>query len=261
MFGILLRLSSRKLRRTILVAAFFGIDLAWSVTNPTGGCAVREDGEVIDERMLGSDDEILSWIVEHLGARAVVAVDAPLLVPNETGRRESENELARVYGGRKAGPHSSNRTRLLGLHGGIRGEALTAQLAELGFGDPWSGNDRVLLEVFPHPAIIEAFGLEERLVYKAKRGVAVAERRAGLRTLAGLLDQLADAIPPLRGPAVGITDQARGRSLKAIEDRLDARVCAWVASVWGRYPERVRLFGDSGGGHIAVPTGSILRRS
>ena len=241
-----------------MAARFFGLDLAWSSTNPTGGCAVDCDGRIVDERFLGSDDEIIGWIESRLSGPAVVAIDAPLLVPNETGRRPPENDLARVYGARKAGPHSSNRKRLLGVHGTIRGEGLVARLAPLGFTDPWSPGERTLLEVFPHPTIIEAFGIEERLVYKAKKGVGVPQRRQGLRSLAQLLKQLEDADPPLVGPEIEISDEVRGRALKAIEDRLDAQVCAWVASVWGRYPDRVRLFGDAAVGHIAVPIGRAV---
>lgn len=241
-----------------MTARFFGLDLAWSTRNRTGGCALSNEGTVVDECMLGSDDEIVSWIEHHLAGPAVIAVDAPLLVPNEVGRRASENELARVYGSRKAGPHSSNRRRLLSVHGTVRGEQLAARLSAQGFGDPWSESDRILLEVFPHPTIIEAFGLHERLVYKAKKGVDVAQRRQGLRQLAALLDQLRAADPPLSGPTIEIGEQVRGSGLKEIEDRLDARICAWVASVWGRYPDRVRLFGSSKAGHIAVPTGRVL---
>ena len=239
-------------------AHFFGLDLAWSAKNMTGACVLDENGLIIDEHMLGSDDEIIRWIERHLVGSAVVAVDAPLLVPNETGRRPCESELSREYGSRKAGPHSSNRSRLEGLHGEIRGELLTARLADLGFGDPWAGLNRTVLEVYPHPAIIEVFGLDERLIYKSKRGVSVDARRDGLRTLSQLLSLLESASPPLVGHPVAIADEVRGAALKAVEDRLDARMCSWIASVWGNVPQRVRLFGDPATGHIAVPTGAFV---
>lgn len=240
------------------LASFFGIDLAWSAKNPSGACALDATGSIIDERMLFSDDDIVVWISERFDGPAVVAIDAPLLVPNEAGRRPCEAELARVYGSRKAGAHPSNRTRLLGVHGTIRGEVLATRLAEMDFGDPWSRSTRTLLEVYPHPAIIEAFDLEERLIYKAKRGVSVADRRRGLTHLATLLAQLADADPPLLGPSVAVDAALRGAGLKQVEDRLDARICAWVASVWGSDPARIRLFGDSETGHIAVPIGPVI---
>jgi predicted RNase H-like nuclease len=237
-------------------ARCFGIDLAWSDGNPTGVCALDDEGRIVDERELESDDEIVNWLAALLDGPAVLAVDASLLVSNTTGRRRCEAELAVVYGGRKAGPHPSNRSLFLSQYGRIRGEDLADRFAACGFGDPWAGGVRTLLEVYPHPALIEAFGLPERLLYKAKRGVSVDGRRTGLRNLARLLEGLAGADPPLRGAVVGVPDSARGRQLKSIEDRLDARLCAWIAAVWNRYGERrVRLFGTAADGHIAIPFG------
>jgi predicted RNase H-like nuclease len=237
-------------------ARCFGIDLAWSDANPSGVCALDDDGRIVDERELGSDDEIVNWLAAQLDGHAVLAIDASLLVSNATGRRQCETELAGVYGGRKAGPHPSNRSLFLSQYGRIRGEDLAGRLTAFGFGDPWAGGERTLLEAYPHPTLIEAFGLPERLLYKSKRGVSVDGRRIGLRNLARLLDGLAGADPPLRGAAVAVPNSARGRQLKSIEDRLDARLCAWIAAVWDRHGEkRVRLFGTAAEGHIAVPFG------
>jgi predicted RNase H-like nuclease len=240
-------------------AAALGVDLAWSDRNPSGVCALDAAGRVIDEQLLETDDQIVDWIAGLVDGPATVGIDAPLLVPNETGRRSCENELARVYGGRRAGPHSSNRSLFLGRYGRIRGEDLAVRLAALGFRGPWSGGDRTLLEVYPHPALIEAFGLGERLRYKSKPGLGPEGRRAGLRILAGLLAVLSAADPPLRGGEVDVPAGARGKGAKAIEDRLDARVAAWVAAVWARHgTNRIRLFGTAGGGHIAVPVGRFV---
>ncbi len=234
---------------------FIGLDLAWSARNPTGACALDDSGQIIDERMLGSSDEIIEWISGLVDGPAVVAVDAPLNVPNETGRRPCESELSSEYGSRKAGPHSSNRRRLLAMHGEIRGETLVERLGALGFEDPWAEADRTVLEVYPHPAIVEAFGLEERLKYK--KG-AVSERREGLRQLSQIVALLADSQPALVGDPVAVLEEDRGAALKAIEDRLDARLCAWIASVWGKDPDRIRFFGDAETGHIAVPVGLFV---
>jgi predicted RNase H-like nuclease len=236
-----------------------GIDLAWSDHNPTGVCALDDRGRVVDERVLDGDEEIVDWLGMLPDGPAVVAVDAPLRVPNETGRRTAEAEVQAAYGRRKAGAHPSNRSLFLDRYGRVRGEDLALRLASLGFEDPWLGGERVLLEVYPHPALIEAFGLEERLLYKAKPGVGPAGRRTGLRNLARLIDALALADPPLIGPTVEVPEDARGRELKRIEDSLDARICAWIAAVWTRHGrERVQLHGSSAGGHIAVPTGRFV---
>ena len=121
----------------------------------------------------------------------------------------------------------------------------------MGFGDPWSASPRTYLEVYPHPALIEAFGLDERLPYKKGR---VQERRSGLRELERLISTLRTRDVPLVADRIAVTDNVRGTALKEIEDVLDARVCAWVAATWTRFgTARIRLFGDRSHGHIAVP--------
>lgn len=225
-----------------------GLDLAWSDRNPSAGCALEENGRVLNEAALGSDAEIVAWIAEHSADRVVVAADIPLAVPNEKGMRPCERELHHVYGGAHAGPYPANRS----LHrrwGRVRGEDLARLLRTAGFTDPWSPGSRVLLEVYPHPGLVEAFRLPERLSYKKGR---VANRRSGLRHLAALLATLDD--PPLIGPEISVTDDVGGKALKAVEDRLDARFCAWIALVWALHGrDRIRLFGDGATGHVAVP--------
>ena len=234
-------------------AVALGIDLAWSPRNPSGVCALASSGIVIDEGTLVTDDEILAWVRRHGSALATVAIDAPLLVPNETGKRPCETAVSREYGARHAGPHSSNRALMTRVNGTIRGEDIAAELAHDGYGHPWSGSDRTLIEVFPHPALIEMFGLPERLMYKKGR---VAERRSGLRRLDRLIATLDEADPPAHFVPLALGDGIRGRALKNVEDLLDARVCAWIALRWSHARHRgIELYGDAETGHIAVPIG------
>lgn len=217
---------------------------------------VAPDGVVIAESMVLSDDEIVETIAGLGDGPVTVAIDAPLVVPNDTGRRRCEAELHSMYGSRHAGPHPSNRQLLIRFHGRIRGEDLLARLQRRGFGLPAAGTSRTIFECYPHPAIIEMFGLDERLRYKAKRGMRVADRRAGLTTLSTLVDSLGHAEPGLVAPRLVVDESVRGRALKAVEDALDARICAWVAALWNRQPDRLRCFGDPAGAHIVVPRGT-----
>lgn len=237
-------------------AVALGIDLSWSDKNRSGCVALDSSGEVVDARLLTTDDELLEWVAEMAAPDASVAVDAPLLVPNETGGRPCESEVGRAYGARKASPYSSSRSHLLKNHGRIRGEDLVDRLNRLGFGDPWSHQDRTVLEVYPHPALVEAFSLDERLLYKKGK---VDVRRQGLRNLMALVGCLVNADPPLRGLTIEIDDAVRGQRLKDIEDLLDAHVCAWLAALWQHHGRsRMRLFGDADSGHIAVPSGPAV---
>lgn len=203
--------------------------------------------------MVTTDDEIIAAIVSVGDGPVTVAIDAPLVVPNETGRRACEAELQAVYGSRHAGPHPSNRQLLTRFHGRIRGEDLLVRLVAMGFTLPGRRGQRTVFECYPHPAIIEMFELDERLRYKAKRGMRVADRRAGLAQLSSYIDSLQGADPRLVAEHLVVDETVRGKALKAVEDALDARICAWVASLWNRKPERVRSFGDPDGAHIMVP--------
>jgi predicted RNase H-like nuclease len=234
---------SRRYRPIVHVV---GIDLAWSDRNPSAGCALDGAGRVVDETPLRDDDEIVAWVTD-IDAE-VVAIDAPLLVPNETGMRPCERQIHAAYGSRGGGAHPANRTLLTRTSGRIRGEDLARRLE--GFGGPWDDTARTLIEVYPHPGMIEVFGLPHRLRYKR---IPAAERPGALGRLRDLLDLLAEEDPPLRGPRIDVPASTRGRGAKALEDRLDARFCAWVALVWALRPSRIRLFGDAATGHIAVP--------
>lgn len=245
--------------------SFIGIDLAWSPRNRSGAAALRGDaagGELVDLALLGGEAEIVAYVERHAGAGpAIVAVDAPLCVPNETGRRACERELQRVFGRYQAGPHPTNRG-LLAFNGVVRGEALVAALAARGFactaaidaGEP----ARRVVEVFPHPATIALFGLERTLKYKKANQPARREQaRADWRRYQGCLRSLAGADPPLAGQAPFLEEDVatlRGRALKGYEDRADALLCAYIALYayrWGA--SRCRAFGDLAGGSIFTP--------
>ena len=249
---------------------FIGIDLAWSPRNPTGAAVLRGDAGgagLIDHGLLGDDRSIIDYIVRHASeGSAIVAVDAPLWVPNETGRRPGEAEIGRVFARYQAGAHPANRSRLA-FDGIVRGEALVASLAAHGFvhapeiaaGVPV----RQVIEVFPHPAMVALFGLERTLKYKAKPRRSAELRLSEWRRYQAYLAALAAADPPLRDHAA-LTSQdvaaLRGRRLKDYEDQVDALMCAYIALYafrWGA--ARCRSFGTFEGGYIFTPVPEGMR--
>lgn len=239
----------------------FGLDLAWKDRNATGAVVVDEGGRVLSERLLLSDDDIVTWVLDHVvgDATTAIAIDGPLIVPNPTGRRSCESELSAEYAARKAATHSSNRTLFSRWYGRVRGEDLVERFAAHGF--ELLARQAGIIEVYPHPALIELFGLAERHRYKAKRGFRVADRRIGLQELDTMLASLGSADPPLLAPPLVIDNSVRGRALKDAEDLLDARLCAWLALLWvEKGPDGFTIYGDRESGHIAVPRGPALSR-
>ncbi len=241
-----------------------GIDLAWSPRNPTGAATIVGDeagGTLVETALLGGDQEIIAYVERHAGdGLALVAVDAPLWVPNQTGRRPAEAELGRAFGRYQAGAHPANRERLT-FDGAVRGEALVAALRTRGFvyrpaieaGVPV----RQVVEVYPHPATIALFGLERTLKYKARPGRSMEQRLAAWRQFQANLRGLAAADPPLRGHEELLGRDAstlRGRRLKDYEDQVDALLCAYIALYafrWGA--ARCQTFGSLEHGSIFTP--------
>ena len=119
---------------------FLGLDLAWGCKNTTGGCVVScplseggRAGVLEYTETLGDDDEIVDWVSrwnDAAGAEGLLlGVDAPLRVPNDTGKRPCETELGKRFARFQAGAHPANRT-LFGND--VRGERLVVRLAEIG---------------------------------------------------------------------------------------------------------------------------------
>lgn len=240
-----------------------GIDLAWQSEKNTSAAAVGQlDGNALSIHDLREDLDSVEATVEFVAAYPDVegiAIDAPLIIDNITGQRSCEKELSRVYGARKASCHASN----LGLYPDAPSVDLGKRLVEQGYAHLGSAeNSHWQLECYPHPAIIEIFGLEERLFYK--KGSAAA-KRTGQLLLAGFIRQLAVS-PVLRLSVDARFDSyldeyairsKRGAALKKNEDALDAIVCTYIAGLYQRGVTN-SVFGNVGEGYIYVPLAYCL---
>jgi predicted RNase H-like nuclease len=227
-----------------------GIDLAWS-TGVTGLAAVDGSGRLVLLGRATTDDQIDAWLASLPGIPSVVAVDAPLVVPNQTGQRPAETMIGRAYGPFGASAHSANRTLL-------RGEPRAMRLAER-FGwtiDPEvrpQPGATVCIEVYPHPALVGLFGLPYRVAYK--KG-STAKRLAGFQQLASLLESIPELHvedhPRWKEIRVVIDSPAAG-DLTRIEDEIDAVVCARVAWLWRHNPDSLEAYGSLTNGYIVAP--------
>ena len=212
-----------------------GIDLAWACTkNPTAIATGTYDGGILRATHVNASVLGVDGIVDRLldiNGLTGVAVDASLIIPNVTGQRACERELSSHYGKMGASCHASNLT----LYPDAASVALSRKLEEHGF--KHLDTEKWQIECYPHPAIIEIFGLPERLKYKKGR---VAEKKAGQKQLASHISSLSNSsILPLRlGSDVqefiepAHIDALRGKALKSNEDMLDAIICLYVAGLY-----------------------------
>jgi len=233
---------------------FAGVDLAWSDRNTTAVAVVEGDG--LEASLLhctsdlGSDQEITDFIDQCVGsAPAVVAIDAPLKVPNEIGPRPVDRKITEVFGQFEAGAFPANRSR---LGGGVRGESMVQHLLERGFvhSPRFQQRDkrRIVFEVYPHPAMVSLFLLEKTLKYKARRGRSYERRYEEYKRYQGYLKDLVYSDPKLTPD-----EEVLGKEVSAL-DLLDAIFCAYVAYyVWYWGPKRYEIYGDEKEGYIVVP--------
>lgn len=230
---------------------FVGIDLGWT-TGGTGLAVVDEAGALIASGRVQTDDEIVEWVTSQPGVAVVAAVDAPLIVPNESGQRVPEQLIGKAFGAFGASAHVTNQVKFGGAT--PRAQVIADRLK-------WTTDPNgvasvaapLCLEVYPHPALVGLFELPYRLDYK--KGDQ-ARRAAGMRTLLGHLESVAE---------LRLTENARWREIVAavaapapgqlarIEDEVDAVVCAHLAWLWYHRREALHVYGSFNDGYIVAP--------
>ncbi|MBG1268862.1 DUF429 domain-containing protein [Nostoc sp. WHI] len=241
---------------------FIGIDLGWR-SQPSGLCSLEWiDGQLqlLDLDRKEAIADILTWIDQSVkpDEPAIIAVDAPTLIPNASGSRLADKLTHKHFGKYHAGCYPANknlpfadRTVNFGLELESRGfaHAPTIEPQKLG---------RYQIEVFPHPAIVNLFNLGRILKYKKGR---INERRLELIKLQNyIIDILPICEPPLRlCGSFPLEIPTTGAALKATEDKLDSLICAYVAAYWWYWGEQRNLIlGDVSDGLRLRTTGYII---
>ena len=250
---------------------FLGIDLGWK-SQPSGLCYL----ELIDGKLqlqdldrLDAIADILAWVDNCVKAdeSAIIAVDAPTLIPNATGSRLPDKLTHKHFGKYHAGCYPANlglafaqRTVNFGLELESRGylHAPTMEAQKPG---------RYQIEVFPHPAIVKLFSLERILKYKKGR---IGDRHLELTKLYNYIIDILPTLEPsldkdtnsdflkfVSGACpqdIFLTSTCTGKVLKAAEDKLDSLICAYVAAYWWYWGEQRNLvLGDANTGYIVIP--------
>ncbi|NJO76881.1 MAG: DUF429 domain-containing protein [Leptolyngbyaceae cyanobacterium RM1_406_9] len=240
---------------------FLGIDFGWR-SQPSGLCCLTLQNRtlhLLDLTRLDEVTAVLSWVDAQVTPQepAIIAVDAPTLIPNASGMRLPDRLAHKYFGRYHAGCYPANlgspfaaRTLELGLSLETRGFAHAPTLIAQQPG-------RYQIEVFPHPAMVHLFKLERILKYKKGR---LSERRTELLKLR---QYILDVLPTLE-PALDLSLLSEnnslpkvpqtGSALKELEDQLDSLICAYVAAHWWYWgAERNLVLGDRTTGYIVVP--------
>ena len=258
--------------------------MGWT-TGASGLCCLSWEDDSLTKIELGhlvELDDILQWMGDRLSAHesAVVAVDAPTIIPNKTGMRVCDRLAHKYFGKYHAGCYPANLGRPFAqrtLTVGKRLESLgfshqpnlgqadlsqdlasSASDAELtGVAQPVKPSGRYQLEVFPHAAMLHLFQLDQILKYKKGR---LAERRVELVRLRDLIIDVFPTLTPSFSPHIDFDAIApeiphKGKEMKAVEDQLDSLVCAYTATHWWYWGlQKNWVLGDRSTGYIVVPT-------
>ncbi len=236
---------------------FLGIDLGWQ-SGASGLCClewVNQALVLVDLRRLDTKPEVLAWVDAQAppGHPAMIAIDAPTVIPNAMGMRWPDRLAHRYFGKYDAGCYPANQGRPFA-------ETLvrfSQDLVDRGFHHAPTVTaqhpGRYQIELFPHPATIHLFHLERILKYKKGR---IAQRRTELEKLRSLqLTVLPTLDPPLRlAPRALPAIPMGGPQLKAVEDQLDSVICAYAGAHWWWWGlARNWVLGSLETGYIVVP--------
>lgn len=244
---------------------YFGVDLAWGLglahpvtgrtkkVNETGLCLLDATGRILDAGWERGPDAVFTWIDRHLsdgsnnGDGDIIAIGAPLIVPNPTGMRECEREVGRGYGRWKVGANASNQA-LASRAGAVLLDLLETRGVTYtdGTTTPAPGQS-VAFECYPYTTIVgvDELGYDverpryKRLIPHLPRGEANRARADNCDELIRRMIGLATATPPLDLRSHEITahlvdepSPLGSTAYKHREDLLDAALCAWTAALW-----------------------------
>ncbi len=201
---------------------------------------------------LSEPEQILNWVDTWATNTTLVAVDAPTIIPNQTGTRLPDRLTHQYFGKYHAGCYPANLGRPFAERTVSFGSALVGrgfhhapQIVPRSVG-------RYQIEVFPHPAIVYLFGLDRILKYKKGK---IADRRQELTRLKHYIESRLSQLTPrleLTQPLPAIPNN--GRDLKQLEDQLDSIICAYVGAHWWYWGESHNLtLGGLEEGYIIVP--------
>ncbi len=208
-------------------SVYIGIDLAWGEKSLSGFCVLESNSyakklKILDVKLIKSIDEIIQEIQKYKDYKIYVGVDAPLIVPNETGNREIEKKFNKDFAKYKISMLPANKKILKKYSSQIRSEVLFKKLLACGFARDYKSN-KVVFEVYTHSTIAMCFNNHKILPYKRKKGRSTKFIKEQLEIYKNYLKK------ELFSHAILKKDISilKGQGIKDFEDMLDSLVCGY----------------------------------
>jgi predicted RNase H-like nuclease len=166
----------------------------------------------------------------------LVTVDMPIALTPIRKRREADSAVSQKFGSKGCSTHSPSEVRP-----GEIGSQLTDRFKELGYSvatvETPVASTFVLIEVYPHPALLHLLDKDFRYKYKIGRAgeywpekTAAERRRRIVKNWRKIIEQLSLTITKIELPLPekAELENYASTSLKRFEDALDALVGGWV---------------------------------
>lgn len=247
--------SNQKNNRVVIL----GIDLAWGSRNPNvnnskkdGVCAieiVNNKSRVIEIACVDGDKQLLDLITSYKNksAKSMILIDAPIVCINKTGMRPVDKLTHRLFHREHAACHPANSTKC------SRPIRITKEIKKLGIKIGWELKkySNLVIEVYPHPAMIRLFKLNR--IFKYKKGNItnrVREFRKYQRAFRTFLENTFNDLE-LNQDAVQLF---KVKWSKQDEDKLDALFCGIIGLWHYKYRgKKSEIIGNKKSGFILLP--------
>lgn len=235
---------------------YLGLDLGWTPRDSSGGVVMEatEDGvRVITAESLRSHEDTLRWITRNRGrGSCTIAINAPIIVENLSGARPCDRQLLEHFSRFRIDEYANNTVSA--SHPRTMGRALM----RMGFDpNPQSEGDRIV-ETHTQAAQVLLFGVDRPV--RLKSGPIGARKEAVDRLRELIEEKLYSGSPQLHmnnelEQLMGAhLPDLNGTRLGELEERLEAMVCAYIASFLGQAgAEACAFLGNLDTGYILLP--------
>jgi len=242
---------------------FIGIDLSWKVLpvkpNRTAAVVLNEKCEVITEKLLSTDKDIIEFVKLHKNDGCIMGIDAPLVVPPKIKQRKCERMLLSC----KIGVFPGNRDWFFKAFGGVRGEVLVKKLDRQGI--PLKDfieqrqQKNAALEVYPYASWKVLFTNKKVPKYKNTK------RKEKIKGLKEIRQKIFDSSMKIKnGKESNIEmdiSRMSNRDLDSYGDILDALNAAYTVHVyWRSGEEKCVVLGNKKEGFILTLANDCLRK-
>jgi len=212
---------------------YIGIDLAWTYSKESGICVIDDIGNIdYCESKVFSDEMIAAIVEEHALDGAIVAIDAPLIVNNETGSRSCDGAIMREkIHGKNLSVYTCSRSFMLKHYGVVRGEevvkAIRNRMSAFSLTADLTDKKHVIIETFPTGITLGLFPDAFPIKYKIKSKIEFGTTKMEMGRMVNLVKRLSFFDPPVHkvedyfNNSLSIQAMSK-KGYKNLEDRLDA---------------------------------------